>query len=627
MSFTGRVADAGGPIHGAVNLVFRIYDKSSGGTLIWEETHTGLAADQGLVYAELGSSLGNDLDESVFDGGSRYIEITVNGDTMSPRVALQSVPYAVRASVAGSADTLGGKAASDFAAAVHGHSEYALSSHDHSEYALESHDHAGSYLPLGSTLSCTAGRMVRGIDPATGNVACADDASTTYTGSGAISVAGSTISLSTGGCTAGSVWKYNGSTWSCEPDQNTTYTGSGGVAVSGSAISLSTAGCGAGFVWKYDGSTWVCQADDSTTYEGGGGIAVTGTTISLSTSGCVAGEVWKYNGSTWSCEPDQNTTYTGGGAIAVTGTTISLSTSGCVAGEVWKYNGSTWSCEPDQNTTYTGTGPITVDGTTIGLSAAGCVAGEVWKYNGTSWECVPDNDTKYTGSGAVSVSGTTVSLSTTGCVAGEVWKWTGTTWDCVPDNDTTYGPGTGLGLTGTTFYADTTYLQRRVGGSCGAGYAITSVTATGAVTCQRTKDYVGSAQGYCYLNLCLIADSSTSDRWVPSSASVNLPQGGTCLVTVHSYAHDLDAGDSAIGPMLQTALQNLDTNTAEADGTHGPFMTISSHATISTTVSKAWAWTLAAGTNYRFGCRLANVPVSWQDDMDRCYASWICSSN
>ena len=52
------------------------------------------------------------------------------------------------------------------------------------------------------------------------------------------------------------------------------------------------------------------------------------------------------------------------------------------------------------------------------------------------------------------------------------------------DNDTTYSAGTGLTLSGTTFSANTTYLQRRVSGTCDAGNAIRVINADGTVTCE-----------------------------------------------------------------------------------------------------------------------------------------------
>lgn len=71
-----------------------------------------------------------------------------------------------------------------------------------------------------------------------------------------------------------------------------------------------------------------------------------------------------------------------------------------------------------------------------------------------------------------------------GCSVGQIIKWDGTAWVCASDNHTTYSAGTGVTLVGTTFSADTTYLQRRVTGTCAAGSSIRVINADGTVTCE-----------------------------------------------------------------------------------------------------------------------------------------------
>lgn len=109
MHFTGRLATAeGAPIDGQRNLVLRLFDAPTGGAEVWTETHNGARFTQGLVYLTLGGS--RDLDATVLDGGALYLEIVVDGTPMSPRLAVGSVPYAMRtdtAAVAETAATLG----------------------------------------------------------------------------------------------------------------------------------------------------------------------------------------------------------------------------------------------------------------------------------------------------------------------------------------------------------------------------------------------------------------------------------------------------------------------------------------------------------------------------------------
>ena len=106
MTFTGRLSTSSGPVDGPVSVTFTVYDAATAGASQWTDT-LSLTADQGLVFANLGTP-GNPLDEAVFPGAARFLEIRVAGETLSPRLPINSVPYAVRTASALSADSLGG---------------------------------------------------------------------------------------------------------------------------------------------------------------------------------------------------------------------------------------------------------------------------------------------------------------------------------------------------------------------------------------------------------------------------------------------------------------------------------------------------------------------------------------
>jgi hypothetical protein len=145
-TFTGRLASDGIPFDGTVALELALHDTASGGTPIWSESHNP-AADNGLVSVVMGERTPLDLND--FTGGDLWLAVTVNGQALSPRFQIRSVPYALRAAVCDRADRLGNLAAGDVAPASHNHDGvYAPAAHNHDGvYAPAAHNHDGVYAP------------------------------------------------------------------------------------------------------------------------------------------------------------------------------------------------------------------------------------------------------------------------------------------------------------------------------------------------------------------------------------------------------------------------------------------------------------------------------------------------
>jgi hypothetical protein len=143
ISFVARLADAGNPVTGPHDLQLAMFDASTGGTAVWTENRTGVQIpDDGLLYLDLGSV--TPLDANVFSGGKKYLEVTIDGQLTTPRIVIESTPYAIRSSEAShsiDSDTLGTHPSSFYQARV--------SNACNSGSAIASIDAAGS-------VTCTA---------------------------------------------------------------------------------------------------------------------------------------------------------------------------------------------------------------------------------------------------------------------------------------------------------------------------------------------------------------------------------------------------------------------------------------------------------------------------------------
>ena len=170
VSFTARLSTDAGPVGVPVDVTFRIFDEAAAGAMLWEESHGGLAVVDGVLHTELGSvdPVGNPLDDQVFPGATVYLEVTVGSETLSPRLAMVSVPYALHA---GTAERLGPLRPGDVQRRV------------------------GS--------SCPAGSSIRAI-AADGTVACETDDDTDTNSGGDITAVTAGVGL-TGGGASGAV--------------------------------------------------------------------------------------------------------------------------------------------------------------------------------------------------------------------------------------------------------------------------------------------------------------------------------------------------------------------------------------------------------------------------------------
>ena len=96
MNFQGRLTDASNnPLAGPHNFTFEIYDSLTGGFQLWTETQNGVTVVNGVLAAQLGASTA--LTPSVFTTSNAYLQITVDGVTLTPRQRLITSPYAFNA--------------------------------------------------------------------------------------------------------------------------------------------------------------------------------------------------------------------------------------------------------------------------------------------------------------------------------------------------------------------------------------------------------------------------------------------------------------------------------------------------------------------------------------------------
>jgi hypothetical protein len=110
INYQGRLTvPSGSPVPDAEHsFTFSLYSDSAGGSAVWTETRT-LPTTSGLFTHLLGSVTA--LNPVLFlDGRAMFLEVTADGEVITPRTRLASTPFAVTAANLDTRDSLGRKA-------------------------------------------------------------------------------------------------------------------------------------------------------------------------------------------------------------------------------------------------------------------------------------------------------------------------------------------------------------------------------------------------------------------------------------------------------------------------------------------------------------------------------------
>lgn len=102
ISYQGQLRRPDGLLvtNGNYTMTFSLFQQSTGGSTVWSETNS-VAVGNGLFNTSLGSVI--PLPDAAFQGAS-WLEVQVNGWTLSPRAQIESTGYALRSKTAETID-------------------------------------------------------------------------------------------------------------------------------------------------------------------------------------------------------------------------------------------------------------------------------------------------------------------------------------------------------------------------------------------------------------------------------------------------------------------------------------------------------------------------------------------
>ena len=102
-SYQGYLTDpAGQPVSGNVGMMVGVWDAPVAGVSLYQESHPSVAVDRGMFSIMIGTGtvIGGAFDPTTFEDSVRYLEITINGETLAPRRPIGAVPYALSSGIA-----------------------------------------------------------------------------------------------------------------------------------------------------------------------------------------------------------------------------------------------------------------------------------------------------------------------------------------------------------------------------------------------------------------------------------------------------------------------------------------------------------------------------------------------
>lgn len=92
--YQGRLVDGTNLVNATLPMNFKLYDALSDGALLYEDSNSVLVVD-GLYSTMIGDDTVSGSLTNALTNATVYLELTVDGETLSPRERLVSVPYAL----------------------------------------------------------------------------------------------------------------------------------------------------------------------------------------------------------------------------------------------------------------------------------------------------------------------------------------------------------------------------------------------------------------------------------------------------------------------------------------------------------------------------------------------------